>query len=163
MHLHKRPLMPYTMNFTTLLASIDQLPWIVEEDDNKLISKQSNEEVLFRGLLKKLLGDNKQKQLNFLMHQARLINRKAYINTALRTVSKPPPYSTLTKNQRRPFEHLYSLFENILLIAAGSASEDVQRNFLEDRWLLIHKAALKQKFTWNSLEQTIESLPNPMK
>ena len=143
MHVHKLPLMPYTMNFKTLLFSIDKLPWTVEEDDNNLLAKQSHEGILCRRLLEKLLGNSKQKQLTFLMHQARFINRRTYVTQALKTIPILPKYSELTKNERRPFAHVHSLVENVLQIAAGSASKEVQLKLLEDRWLLTHKVALK--------------------
>ena len=161
MHVHKLQLMPYTMNFKTLLSSIDKLPWTVKEDGNDSVKKGSQEGTLFRRLLEKLLGNDKQNQLNFLMHQAKVIDRKTYITRALKTIPKPPTYSELTKNQRRAFEHVYSLVEEVVRIAAGSTSKEDQLKLLEDRWLLTHKAALK--VTWKSLQSAIESLPNPKK
>ena len=118
MHVHKLQLMPYTMNFKTLLSSIDKLPWTVKEDGNDSVKKGSQEGTLFRRLLEKLLGNDKQSQLNFLLHQARVIDRKTFITRALKIIPIPPTYSELTKNQRRSFENVYSLVR----IAAGSAS-----------------------------------------
>ena len=160
MHVHKLQLIPYTMNFKTLLSSIDKLPWTVKEDGNDSVKKGSQEGILFRRLLEKLLGNDKQNQLNFLMHQARVIDRKTYITRALKTIPILPIYSELTKNQRRSFVHVYSLVEKVVRIAAGSTSKEDQLKLLEDRWLLTHKAALK--VTWKSLQSAIESLPNPM-
>ena len=97
------------------------------------------------------------------MHQARLINRRTYVTQALKTIPTLPEYSELTKNERRPFAHVHSLVEKVLQIAAGSASKEVQLKLLEYRWLLTHKAAFKDKFTWKSLKPAIESLPNPKK
>ena len=160
-NIHNLLLMPYTMTFKTFLSLIDKLPWIVKEDFNESVKKGSREGILSRRILEKLLGNDKQNQLNFLMHQAKVIDRKTYITRALKTIPKPPTYSELTKNQRRAFEHVYSLVEEVVRIAAGSTSKEDQLKLLEDRWLLTHKAALK--VTWKSLQSAIESLPNPKK
>ena len=131
MHLHKQPLMPYTMNFKTLLSSIDQIPWTVEEDDNKLVNKRSNEVSLFRHLLKKLLGDNKQKQLTFLeaflLSQAETTSNKLHVvKASLNIILTPPDFINLKKANRRAYRGVYSLVDRIVSLAAGSSQPQSQ-------------------------------------
>ena len=91
------------------------------------------------------------------MHQARLINRRTYVTQALKTIPTLPEYSELTKNERRPFAHVHSLVENVLQIAAGSTSTEVQLKLLEDRWLLTQKAAFKKNLPGNPLNQPLKA------
>ena len=137
-HVHKQPLMPYTMDFKTLLSSIDQLTWTVIEDDNKLIQKQSHEVTLFRRLLTKLLGDNKQKQLTFLkaflLRQADTMSSKLDLVTAsLNAINTPPDFMQIKKVNRRAYRGTYSLIDKILPLATGSNEPQSQLKLLEAR------------------------------
>ena len=98
MFVHKQLLLPYTVNFKTLITLIDQLPWNVKEEGTPL----SQETRLLQRLLNKIIGiNNKQNQLKFLIHRAKAINKYSYVQEALKTLTTPPKYSMITKIKRR--------------------------------------------------------------
>ena len=161
-YVHKQPLLPYTMNFKTLDSAIEALSWQVKKNSPDMKSQETR---LSKKLLQKLVGNCEEKQLKFLMNLARGTNRKTYILEALKQLPIAPPYDLLTKNERRPYAYIHGLLDNILPIAAGSTSKKVQRQFLKNRWRLVHKENFQDSLplTWKTLKQAIVALPNPKK
>ena len=98
-----------------------------------------SENTLFRKLVAKLVGEDIEEQIAFLMHQARKMSSTTYIKAALKSIPPPPDYATLQKVQRQNYSHLHQLIDQIIPIAAGSESILSQKMLIENRWTFVHK------------------------
>ena len=95
-----------------------------------IVSRERN---LFRQLLAKLAGEDKDEQVEFLVHHARKISRKTYIKVVLESIPDPPDYITLEKKHRQTHVSVHSLIDKILRVAAGSENIQSQKKVFENR------------------------------
>lgn len=126
----------------SLGKAIDQIPEHTDAFRNqskRFYKARRKERSLFRKLVAKLGGTDKEEQIAFLIDQARKISSTTYIKAALKSISPPPDYGTLPKTQRQNYAHLHQLVDQILPIAAGSESTLSQKMLFESRWSFVHK------------------------
>lgn len=125
-----------TLMLSNLGRAIDQIPDQIDSFlDQSEIQKRlrSEERKLFRKLVSKLAGNDKDHQTAFLINQARKISRTTYVQVALDSVPKLPDYAELEKKNRKTYAHVHNLIDKILPIAAGSGSLQSQRKVFENR------------------------------
>ena len=89
----------------SILSSLEQAINQVPEQLNAFRSQSDNEKnqrakerKLFRKLLVKLAGIEKDDQLAFLVEVSRKINKKSYVQVTLDSIPTPPDYSSTEKN-----------------------------------------------------------------
>ena len=90
-----------TPMLSNLGRAIDQIPDQIDSfrDQSEIQRRlRSEERKLFRKLLSKLAGKDKDHQTAFLINQARKISRTTYVQVALDSVPKLPDYAELEHN-----------------------------------------------------------------
>ena len=124
--------------------------------------KRTDERRLFRELVSKLAGKDKNEQTKFLIDQARKISRKTYVQITLESIPKPPDYAELDKKNRKTYAHVHKLIDKALHIAAGSDSLLSQKKVFENRCAFVHKERFLPSSThFKELQTLIASLQNP--
>ena len=125
---------------TGMLSSLKQAIDKIPKQDNPFrnqtaseLKHRSKERNLFRKLLAKLAGEDKDEQVEFLVHHARKISRKTYIKVVLESIPDPPDYITLEKKHRQTHASVHSLIDKILRVAAGSENIQSQKKVFENR------------------------------
>ena len=114
-----------TLMLSYLGQAIDQIPDQIDSfgDQSEVHKrKRSAERKLFRRLVSKLAGNDKEHQTAFLINQAQKISRTSYVQVALDSLAKPQDYAELNKKNRKTHAHVHNLIDKILPIAAGSLS-----------------------------------------
>ena len=120
------------------------------------------ERALFRQLVAKLAGKDKDQQTRFLITQARKISRNTYVQITLESIPKPPDYAELHKKNRKTYAHVHNVIDKVLPIAAGSDSLLSQKKIFENRWEFLHKERFMPSSThFKELQTLIASLKNP--
>ena len=121
-------------------------------------TERSKELKLFRALLAKLAGNDKNHQTAFLVSQAHKICRTTYVQVALESIPAPPNYATLPKKNRGTYAHVHGLIDKVLPIAAGSTSLNSQRLVFKNRWKLLHKDQSITTLDFEELESEMRAL-----
>ena len=98
---------------TGMLSSLKQAIDKIPKQDNPFRNQtpselryRSRQRNLFRQLLAKLAGEDKDEQVALLVNQARKISKKTYVKIVLESIPDPPDYNTLEKkeNDKRMLE-----------------------------------------------------------
>ena len=144
-----------------VLSSLDKVLDQIPDQTNAFRSqtdyqfkKRFKERMVFRKLLAKLSGNEKDDQIEFLINEARLISSQTYVKVTLKSIQKPPDYATLAKRNRQTHAHVHQLIDEILPIAAGSTSLISQMKVFENRWNFLHEEPF--------LKSAIKTLSDPM-
>ena len=153
------------LTWITLKSSIETLPdlttWL-EISSNDISARQkediSRRRSFFRKLLEKVVGNDKDQQVEFLIQEARKINKKTYVQAALRSIPMPPDYSSLDKIHRPRHSHVHKLIDLILPLAAGSETATSQKLIFKSRWQYLHN----QSFTASEIQDMINEVTNPV-
>ena len=128
---------PLTMLMLSRLQEvIGQIPDRTDAfGDESDIAKRERcpERALFRQLVAKLAGKDKDQQTRFLITQARKISRNTYVQITLESIPKPPDYAELHIKNRKTYAHVHNLIDKVIPIAAGSDSLLSQKKLLENR------------------------------
>ena len=131
---------------TGMLSSLKQAIDKIPKQDNPFrnqtaseLKHRSKERNLFRKLLAKLAGADKDNQVAFLVTKARRICSKTYMKVVLESIPNQPDYLTIEKKNRQTFAPVHSLIDEILRIAAGSGNIVSQKKIFESRWEVMHK------------------------
>ena len=89
-----------------------------------------------RKLVSKVVGNNKEEQVELLAQQARKISSTTYVQAALKLIPAQPDFLSLKKNNLRHHAHVHNLIDLILPIAASSdlfsakrSSSKIDRSF----------------------------------
>ena len=149
---------PLTKGFLSSLHKVlDKIPDQVDSFQSLSqyqVEKRSKDRKMFRKLLSKLSGNDKDDQIAFLINEARTISSQTYVKVALKSIPRPPDYATLLKKNRQTHARVHQLIDEILPIAAGSTSLISQKSVFENRWNFLHKEPF--------LQSSIKSLSNPV-
>ena len=147
-------------NLSALEKAIDEIPdqTIAFRNQSQYhYKKRTLERNLFRKLLTKLAGGDKEDKIAFLVNQAQLISRKTYVKAVLESIPKQPDYSTLEKKNRPTHAHIHKLIDQLLPIVAGSRDILSQKRVFESRWQYLHNMPyIPTKMSLNSIEKAIE-------
>ena len=124
---------------SNLEEAIDQIPNQDRNQTPRQFRKRAGLRLLFRKLLVKLAGEDKDEQVAFMVHQARKVSSKTYIKAVLESIPNQPDYVTLDKKNRPTYFPVRSLLDEILPIAAGTENIPSQKKLFENRWEFMHK------------------------
>ena len=129
---------------SNLERAIDQIPnqdCPFRNQSWNQLKHRARERHLFRKLVAKLAGEEKDDQVAFMINQSRRVSRTTYVKAVLESIPKQPDYDSLEKKNRQTHAHIHRLIDQILRIAAGSENIQSQKKIFENRWEYMHKQA----------------------
>ena len=118
---------------SNLKEAIDQIPNHDRNQTPRQLRQRAGLRLLFRKLLVKLAGEDKDDQVSFMINQSRRVSSKTYVNIVLKPIPELPDYVALEKKNRPTHSHVHSLIDQILRIAAGSENIESQKKIFENR------------------------------